>query len=57
MTLEISVNHCPFTAEFPEVDPEGNEATIQFTTDAAIITAAGESPLTITLVNQVASYA
>lgn len=56
MTLEISVNHCPFTAEFPEVDPEGNEATIQFTTDAAIITAAGESPLTITLVNQVASY-
>lgn len=57
MTLEIEVNHCPFTAEFPEVDPEGNEATIQFSTDAAIITAAGESPVTVTLVNQVASYA
>lgn len=57
MTLEIAVNHCPFTADFPEVDPEGNEATIQFSTDAAIITAAGESPVTITLVNQVKSYA
>lgn len=56
MTLEIQVNHCPFTAEYPEVDPEGNEATIQFTTDAAIIAAAGESPVTVTLVNKVASY-
>lgn len=56
MTLEIEVNHCPFTAEYPEVDPEGNEATIQFTTDAAIIAAAGESPVTVTLVNKVASY-
>lgn len=57
MTLEIEVNHCPFTAEYPEVDPEGNEATIQFTTDAAIIAAAGESPVTVTLVNKVESYA
>lgn len=56
MTLEIQVDHCPFTADFPEVDPEGNEATIQFTTDAAIITAANESPITITLVNQTAKY-
>lgn len=57
ITLEIEVNHCPFTAEYPEVDPEGNEATIQFTTDAAIIASAGESPVTVTLVNKVASYA
>ncbi len=56
MTLEIQVDHCPFTADFPEVDPEGNEATIQFSCDAAIITAQGESPVTVTLVNQVASY-
>lgn len=56
MTLEIAINHCPFTADFPEVDPEGNEATITFSTDAAIITAAGESPVTVTLVNKVASY-
>lgn len=56
MTLEIEVNHCPFTAEFPEVDPEGSEATIKFDTDAAIITAANESPITITVVNKTAKY-
>lgn len=56
MTLEVQVNHCPFTAEFPEVDPEGSEATIEFQTDAAIITNAGESPVTVTLVNKTASY-
>lgn len=56
MTVEIEVNHCPFTADFPEVDPEGNEATIGFTTDAAIITKAGESPVTVTIVNKVEKY-
>lgn len=56
MTVEIQVDHCPFTADYPEVDPEGNEATIQFSTDAAIITKAGNSPVTITLVNKEASY-
>lgn len=56
MTLEIAVNHIPFTADFPEVDPEGNEATIQFTSDAAIIKTASESPVTITLINKTASY-
>ncbi len=56
MTLDIAVSHIPFTADFPEVDPEGNEATIQFTSDASIIKAAGESPITVTLVNKTASY-
>lgn len=57
MTFEVSVNHIPFTADFPEVDPEGNEATIQFSSDASIIKAAGESPATFTLVNKTPSYA
>lgn len=56
MTLEFQVDHCPFTADFPEVDPDGNEATIQFQTDNAIVAAAGESPVTVTIVNKVASY-
>ena len=56
MTLEIEYNHVPFTADYPEVDPEGAEGTIQFTSDAAIITAPNESPVTITLVNKVESY-
>lgn len=56
ITFEVEANHLPFTADFPEVDPSGNEASIQFSTDAAIVTAADESPVTITLVNKVASY-
>ena len=56
-TLEIEINHIPFTADYPSVDPEGNEGTIQFSSDAAIITAANESPVTVTVVNKVQSYA
>jgi hypothetical protein len=55
-TLEISSNHLPFTADFPEVDPGGNEATIQFSCDAAIVTSSSESPVTVTLRNGVESY-
>lgn len=55
-TLEFSANHLPFTADFPELDPSGNEATIQFSTDNAIVATADESPMTITLTNKVASY-
>lgn len=55
-TLEVAINHVPFTAEFPEVEPGGNEATIAFTTDAAIVTSASESPVTVTLRNGVKSY-
>lgn len=56
MTLEIELKHVPFTADYPSVDPEGAEGTIQFTSDAAIIKSATESPVTVTLVNQVESY-
>lgn len=56
MTLEIEVGSIPFTADFPEADPEGSEATIQFSSDSAIQTQAGVSPATITLVNKVEGY-
>lgn len=56
MTLEVEYKHVPFTADYPSVDPEGAEGTIQFTADAAIITDPAESPVTITLVNKVESY-
>lgn len=54
--IEVKYDHVPFSAEFPEVDPEGNEATIQFTCDSAIVQGANESPVTITVVNKVESY-
>ena len=56
MTLEIEYNHVPFTADYVSVEPDGNEGTIQFSCDAAIITAQGESPVTVTLINQTPSY-
>lgn len=54
--IEIEMNHVPFTADYPSVDPEGSESTIQFTCDAAIIASSGESPITVTLVNGTESY-
>ena len=56
MTLEFEIDHVPFTADYPSVDPEGAEGTIQFSADAAIIMAQDESPITVTLVNRVQSY-
>lgn len=56
MYIEFEYDHVPFTADYVSVDPEGSEGTIQFTSDAAIITANGESPVTITLVNKTPSY-
>lgn len=56
MTLEFKIDHVPFTADYPSVDPEGAEGTIQFSADAAIIMAQDESPITVTLVNKVQSY-
>ncbi len=55
--IEIKYDHVPFSAEFPEADPEGNEATIQFTCDSAIVRDAKSSPVTITVVNKVENYA
>lgn len=54
--IEIEINHVPFTADYPSVDPEGAEGTIQFSCDAAIITSVGESPAKVTVVNGVDEY-
>lgn len=55
-SIEFSYSHVPFSAEFPEADPEGNEATIQFSCDSAIVRDAKSSPVTITVVNKVEGY-
>ena len=54
--IEVKYDHVPFSAEFPEADPEGNEATIQFTCDSAIVRDAKSSPVTFTVVNKVDKY-
>lgn len=54
--IESKMDHVPFTADYPSVDPAGSEGTIQFTCDAAIIAASGESPITVTVVNDTERY-
>lgn len=54
--IEVEMKHVPFTAEYPSVDPEGAEGTIQFTCDKAIATTAKESPVTVTVVNGTKGY-
>ena len=54
--LEIEMKHVPFTADYPAVDPEGAEGTIQFTCDKAIVTKPDESPVTVTIVNGTKGY-
>lgn len=54
--IEFKMNHVAFTADYPSVDPEGTQGTIQFTCDRAISKNAGESPITVTVVNGTESY-
>lgn len=56
MTIEFELANVPFTADYPSVDPEGAEGTIQFSCDAAIISQAGQSPIKVTVVNKVNNY-
>lgn len=56
MTFKVEAKHVPFTAEFPEVDPEGGAAEIEFSFDDIGITEKGGSPITVTIVNETESY-
>ena len=55
-TLKVTANHVPFTAEWPEVDPNGGAAEVQFSFDSIGLAAASDSPVTVEIVNDVASY-
>lgn len=55
-TLKIEASRVPFTADFPEVDPAGGAAEIEFSfADIGVASAAG-SPVTVTVVNEVEAY-
>ncbi len=54
--LIISAERVPFTAEFPEVDPEGGAATIEFSFDDIGIASRDGSPITAIVRNDTASY-
>ena len=55
-SLKVEADNVPFTADFPEVDPAGGAAEIEFSFDDIGLAEATGSPVTITIVNKVASY-
>lgn len=55
-TLKIAATNVPFTADFPDVDPSGGAAEIEFSFDNIGIASASGSPVTVTVVNQIESY-
>ena len=55
-SLKVEATNIPFTADFPEVDPSGGAAEIEFTFDNIGIASASSSPVTVTVTNEVSSY-
>ena len=55
-TLKVEADHVPFKADWVDVDPSGGDGEVEFSFDQALVAELGGSPVTITLVNDVASY-
>lgn len=55
-SLKVSAANVPFTADFPDVDPNGGAAEIEFTFDGIGIAQRSDSPVTVAITNQVSSY-
>ena len=55
-TLKVEAANVPFTADFPDVDPSGGAAEIEFSFDNIGLASRSGSPVTVTIVNKVESY-
>lgn len=55
-TMKVEATNVPFTAEWPDVDPQGGAAEVEFSFDDIGVAERAGSPVTITIVNKVASY-
>ena len=55
-TLKIEATNVPFTADFPEVDPAGGAAEVEFSFDDIGVAERAGSPVTVTIVNKTQSY-
>ena len=55
-TLKVEAANVPFTADFPDVDPSGGAAEIEFSFDNIGLASRSGSPVTGTIVNKVESY-
>lgn len=56
-TLDVKFANVPWTCETPEIDPEGSAAEVDFSADNVGVSSKDGSPVVITLVNKVNSYA
>lgn len=54
--LVIEAQRVPFTAEFPEVNPDGGAAEVEFSFDGVGVDSRDGSPVTATIVNETESY-
>ena len=55
-TMKVEASNVPFTGEWPDVDPQGGAAEVEFSFDDIGVAERAGSPVTITIVNKVASY-
>lgn len=55
-TLKVSASRVPFTAEFPDVDPNGGAAEVEFSFADVGVQSRSESPVTVEIVNGIESY-
>lgn len=55
-SLEVEFKNVPWNFSMPEVNPEGGSAEVEFSADDIGIASADGTPVTITVVNKVASY-
>ena len=55
-SLKVTASNIPFTADFPDVDPAGGAAEVEFSFDNIGLASRSGSPVTIEITNQVASY-
>lgn len=54
--MVVAAENVPFTAEWPDVDPSGGAAEIEFSFDNIGVSSPAGSPITVTITNTVASY-
>ncbi len=55
-SMKVEASHVPFTADFPEVDPSGGAAEVEFSFSDIGVASASGTPVKITITNDVASY-
>lgn len=55
-SMKVEASNIPFTADFPDVDPGGGAAEIEFSFDNIGLASSSGSPVTVTITNDTSSY-